>query len=181
MSGVTSNDNPAGRLYSILERFYEASGQSVQVARAWGSALGVSDEDAPGEVARASSLLSDLEQAVSYLNRPGLQRLLARWLPTWSRPFFPTDRSWTSGSNGLISETALDTLSGLADTLADLASEGTVPPEEAIPDLRQAIQEAIDAVRAEGSVPRDLRTMMLRRLHDILWAPTTWRYPGRVA
>lgn len=167
---MTASDNPASRLHELLERFDAASAANVQVTDAWASALAVPIDETPRAVARASNLLNEVEQAVLYLNQPRQQAMVTRFLPRWSKPFFPLDRAWTHGSHDLVDDDALAALGSLGDTMSSLVPEGVLPADDTLIGLRQSIEGAIDAVRADGDLPSVLRVLMLQRLYDVLWA-----------
>jgi hypothetical protein len=48
--------------------------------------------------------------------------------------------------------------------------EGRVPQQEQIADLRDSVAEAIAAVTADPNLDLNVRTLLIKRLHDVLWS-----------
>lgn len=175
---MTTSDNPASRLHDLLEAFDSHAHKQLSVTEAWAKALEVEPAEAPRAAARASNLLNEVEQAVTYLNQPKQESLVARFLPRWSRPFFPLDRAWSSGSNGLVDPDSLATLGALGATMSSLAPEGIVPDDAVVKGVREAVQGAIDAVLADTDLDNSLRSLIVHRLYDVLWALDTLNVAG---
>jgi hypothetical protein len=58
----------------------------------------------------------------------------------------------------------------MSSLLSRTASEGYVPNDEKVQSLRVKLDEAIERVLADDDLPADLRQILLRRLHEMIWA-----------
>ena len=115
-------------------------------------------------------ILYDLNRVVARLNDPGAKGMVDHFGKEWTRAVFTPDFQGGQPSDGLVSPAGLAALTGLASLLSTLAGEGASPDEAQQGDLASALREAIAEVTTDATVPLEVRTLLVSRLHDMLWA-----------
>lgn len=163
-------NNPAGRLHAILKDFEETSSNNVSVQDCWCKVLGVPRSEVLVHLGETASLITQIRRA---LINAGLEDNLPtydRYADAWARPFFAPDRPMANGSHNMVDEHAMATLSLLSSLLDRVAPEGAVPDEAQLGDLRTRLSEAVEEVLADDDLPEEIRSLILARLRDMLWA-----------
>lgn len=162
-------NNPAARLHVVLSRFAssQSAGQAVQVV--WSSALGVPRHEVPSELCRLAGLVPQIVEIVRLGGDEHQIDNVNHWAPRWAAVL---TESSTSGANadGYIKDDLLRNLGVTASYLNYVAGEGTVPDEEQIGRLRGQVVSLLDEAREAEKLPLELRTVLVRRLHDIVYA-----------
>ena len=114
-------------------------------------------------------LLELIPQIRATLQSLGKDRLLPthdEYRASWASPFLTRQNN----SNGLVDVHAMHALMGIAETI-DASGGGALVIEQSARDrLRQALVSAMNEVRLDGDLPRELRSLLLTRLGDLLWA-----------
>jgi hypothetical protein len=167
---VVDLDNPAARLLLLLQEFQQRSAPNVSITSAWAGTLGVNKNQVVMVMPDVAVILSDLRRVVARLDNAGAQGMLDHFGREWTRAVFTPDHSGGQSSEGLVTAAGLAALTGLASLLSTLAGEGTTPDEEERADLATALREAIEEATTDTSVPLEVRTLLVSRLHDMLWA-----------
>lgn len=165
--------NPAQRLYDLLELHAEALPQhgNSGLWAVWKDVLQVSDEDFMSEFAMAFSLIPQIDQALHVTDDRIQRRSFQVHVESWRRAFVPDASGVGQGvSGGDVPEVARLALGAIASHLRDNVPEGLIPDGDRASDLRGEVASAIDALTQDESVPLPVRDLLLRRLHDILWA-----------
>lgn len=167
---VVDLDNPAARLLLLLRGFHQRSAPNVSITTAWAATLGVNKNEVVLVMPDVAAILSDLNRVVARVNNAGAQGMLDHFGREWTRAVFTPDHSGGQPSDGLVTSAGLAALTGLASLLSTLAGEGPTPDEEERADLASALREAIEEVTTDKTVPLEVRTLLVSRLHDMLWA-----------
>lgn len=166
-------NNPAGRLHALLTEFREVgeSSNNPSVLTIWNEVLGTeSSPETLAAVARVSALLPGIEKALVATGDPEQSHAYAVYVREWAMAVLTPNQTWSQSGNGLIEEGPLATLGSISSFLSQAHPEGTVPTEEQQDELRTKFAEALDTLRGSTSLPDKVRTQMVRRFHDMLWA-----------
>lgn len=167
-------NNPAGRLLALLRAYQESASEDESILVTWAGVLGVEDHPtALAQLPYVAALLPAIDQAVGLSGQGELQQLVATFRPFWLRAvFFPEWHGVQTPSPGaqLIDEGSLAALGGLSVHLSATASEGLIPPEASVRDLRGTVLEAIDHLKGADELAAAVRELLLARLHEVLWA-----------
>lgn len=165
--------NPAQRLYDLLERHAEAlpKHKNSGLWAVWKAVLEVSDDDFLSEFVLAFSLISQIDQALHVTNDRIQRRTFQVHAESWRRAFIPQASGVGQGvEQGDVTEVSRLALGSIASHLRDNVPEGVIPDDEQVSDLRAEVASAIDTLMQDESFPLPIRDLLLRRLHDILWA-----------
>ncbi|GAA3515215.1 hypothetical protein [Georgenia daeguensis] len=163
-------DNPAARLHALLTALQKQESAGRPIMDAWAAVLGANRASINEEMAGVAALLNDLKRVVERIDDPTTTQMYRHYMPEWSRSVLSPGSSWGAGSNGLVDVGALATLGGLATLLSVMGSEGSIPDEQSVADLRESLESALAEVRADGGLPPEVRRLLVARLHDMLWA-----------
>lgn len=163
-------DNPAGRLHAALTAFHTHAIPNVSVQEAWSRALEVQGDDVWATLGEVATLLPRIERALIASDNADQLDAFRHWQALWAWPIFAPDRPFGNESTGLVDSGALQALSSMSSLLSRTASEGYVPNDEKVQSLRVKLDEAIERVLADDDLPADLRQILLRRLHEMIWA-----------
>lgn len=174
-------DNPAGRLHALLSRYRTIANEDRTIHLTWAEVLEVDQRDVPVALAGVASLITSIEAAVSRAGDEDQLELFRHYGSTWGTSVMAPHHLATqtpSPGKDLIDQGALAALGGLSAFLSATQSEGTIPGDERLKNLRAQVQEAVDGLADAEDVPFDLRRLILDRLHDVLWALDRLRTGG---
>jgi hypothetical protein len=175
-------DNPAGRLHAILAQYRAVAAENRSIHSTWIEVLGVEPQrDLPVVLAKVASLVPSIQAAVSRGGSAEQAELVAHFAPLWAEAVIPIQHQPTqkpSRGKDMVDQGSLATLAGLSAYLSATQSEGVVPDDDSVAELRAHVQEAIDALAAAADIPSDIRRLILDRLHDVLWALDSIRIGG---
>lgn len=166
-------DNPAGRLHLILTQYREASADNKTVLDTWAEVLGVERSGVLRELSLVAWLIPQTQRAVERSESEEWRAVCDHYVDTWARPIFFPDRpggKTPSGGKKAVDPGALATLGGLSAFLSNVASEGTVPPEEDRAALLTDLEGVIEQVATTDELTLELRELLLDRLGDVKWA-----------
>lgn len=162
-------DNPADRLYTILSAFADAQESDQSVNAVWADTLNVPTQAVGIELCRIAGLV---HQTVSAVHLAGDVRQVDNvdyWAPHLAA-FLTSTASSGQNASGVIQPDLLRALGLTASYLQLVAPEGTVPADDQIGGLRDQVSALLDEAREAGRLPLALRTVLVRRLHDVLYA-----------
>jgi hypothetical protein len=169
--------NPAHNLERILRKFEaNASGQTT-VIDCWNETLD-HPKDFAASIAGAAALIPAIRQKVISHGLDEQLRLVDRYEDEWLRPFFPSDRSWTSHTQDVIDPDSLLALSSLSAIFSALEGVPSVLGPEESTTLLGLLDEARAAARAADDLPAALRGAVLARLQDVQWAVEHYNISG---
>lgn len=175
------SSNPAQRLYAILKRHTEVAeaGEAVGYSTVWCRALEVEAGEVAEHIADAFGLIGEVRRA---LEATGDEMLLDQFnlhKESWAHAFVPTSSGWHQQLNGgTVEAAALSALGGIGSHLAVVAYEGKMPSGDERSELRDLVQDAIDAVLDDESLDDKLADVLVRRLYDMMWALDYLRIKG---
>jgi hypothetical protein len=168
---VTDAQNPAGRLHDFLAHFHALSDTgSASIATTWARTLRVDTEEIGPHLVKMAGLLADVNEAIERDGRSSLMRQQARWGGKWYELVLFPSHSQGQPASAILSYAAVDSLAVVSDVLdsSPRAALQVQPIDRTVePTLREAISEALDAVRADESLPDDLRRAFSQRLHEM--------------
>ena len=139
------------------------------VETVWNKVLKVK-ADRPAVVIRMGSLFSDLDRTIDRIDDSKARRLYDEFCPSWLESIHGPGGDWNGMSEGLVDRGALVALEVLADIVAPYDYPVTAPDEAVIDDLRASLVAALADVRTAESLPSDVRSLVVARVHDMLWA-----------
>ena len=163
-------DNPAGRLHVLLSEFSEVATERVSVGDAWRSVLKVEGDDVYPALGGVAGLLPKIEQALRASGNEDEVDSFRHWQEALARPIMFPDRPISNGAHALVNEDALHALRFLAKLLSRSASEGNVPDQTALEQLRDQVQAALDTVWDADDLEPAVRQIVLQRLEEVLYA-----------
>lgn len=169
---VPRSSNPAHRLYAILQRHAEVASTSPTAAYAtiWSTVFEVDGSEVVERIAQAFGLIGEIDRALAVTDDEMQQAAFSRHKEAWSRPFIPSSSGWHQALNGgTVSDDALIALGSIASHLSSELPEGRVPTTDEHQELRAQVSTLIERVVA-SDLPADMANVILRRLHDVLWA-----------
>lgn len=172
-------DNPAGRLAAIIADYNEnAAGAMTDVV--WREVLACSQADLPLALARVCGVLTDIEKALMVLRDEDLTDAFNHWKGHWAGAIVrPYDAMQTvRASNEDFNPGGLLSLRLMSSHLHSLASEGPTGSDDERNTLREHLEEAIDRIIEDDSIPADLRRLVHERLLDIQFALDQFRITG---
>lgn len=173
-------DNPAGRLVAILSSYNNAASPELTVERTWCNVLNTAQAELPLELARVCGVLTDLDRVLDTLRDFDLTEPFDHWKGHWAQSIIrPGDQIRSIQSSPTdFDPGSLYSLRLMSTHLHSVASEGETGTDEERLSLRDQIQEAVDEVLFDQSLPTDLRRMVHERLLDILYAIDQFRITG---
>lgn len=162
-------NNPAARLHAIFSRFagIQPSGQAVQTV--WATVLGVENAEVPTELCRLAGLVPQIIEIVRLGDDEHQIENVTYWAPHWAGVLTGYSLSGSNASDFIKSD-LLRNLGVTASYLSYVAAEGVVPDAEQTAELREQVAALLDEARGADKLPLDLRTVLVHRLHDIVYA-----------
>lgn len=180
---VDTYNNPAGRLYRLLQQGKQAGNQNRSAREVWGEVFGLDPSDTPG-LFRRLSLAAELPDAVAAAvrNLPGEDpNLLLDWVPRAKQVL--SHENLAASWNGIIQKIddgdirvlriCSQRLSGRLDQV-DLEDDG-------LTRLREEIQSAVAEAQAATDVPAEVRDFVIQSLQRILLALDEYQFRGMAA
>lgn len=166
--------NPAQRLYDLLDRHHQtlAAGKGNSgIWTVWSEVLGVEGDKLTADFLYAFALIAEIERALAITGAQHQQWQYKIHSHEWVKAFAPVG-SGTGQQvvDGDTSDAARAALGSIASHLRDNLPEGNIPLVEGVTSLRDVVRAAIDEVLADDTLPMQLQDLLLRRLHDALWA-----------
>lgn len=165
-----ATDNPAGRLYVLLDAAHRLESDSVAIRTVWAKVLEVDEANVSYALAEWAGLLDDIARLVRRVDDPVVNDAIQHWGPVWANVLFLPSQATSVGSTGLVDAGALSTLGMVAGLLSQSAPEGVLPDDAALEGLTVAIVDALAAVKADTTLPAEVAAILVARLHDMLWA-----------
>ncbi|MEU5033282.1 hypothetical protein AB0G48_03890 [Streptomyces rubiginosohelvolus] len=161
--------NPAARLHAVLSLFMEQqeSGQAIQTV--WAGTLGVSETQVPVELCRLAGLVPQIVETVHLGADEHQVDNVDYWSPRWAAVLTTSAQSGANAT-GFLKEDMLRNLGMTASYLSLVAPEGVIPDDEQLESLRGQVASLLEEARAADKLPLQLRTVLVRRLHDISYA-----------
>lgn len=156
--------NPAGRLHELLTRFAAQQGKSA--VGAWASVLDVTEADVPMYLGEVASLLRDVRDAAK---ETGLDHFdpIPQHLTTLSQSIFPLDQPFRGQSANVAPDaSAMQALKMLSAFLENTASEGKIPEDDELDELRESVRQLVEEV-SYAELPPEIRRALLHRLVEM--------------
>lgn len=173
-------NNPAGRLHTLLTDYRAAAHIDSTMHATWATVLGVSERQVPVALAEVAALIPEIHRLVVHCGAAEQLALFEAFGRQWAVPIMSEHhpRQIPSLGPAAVDPDALTVLGGLSAYLSTCAPEGVLPDPERVADLKAAVHELLDGLVGEDSLPQDLRSAIIARLHDILWAMDHVRIGG---
>ncbi len=174
-------DNPAGRLHVFLTQYRSIAEENRSIHHTWAEVLGVEQQEVPVALAAVAGLIPTIEAAVSRSGDEDQSDAFNHYGSAWASSVIAPHRVATqtpSPGKELVDQGALVALGSLSAFLSATQSEGAVPAEGSVEDLKGQVVAAIDELGRANEVPVDVRRLMHDRLHDVLWALDRLRIGG---
>lgn len=182
MDRAASFNNPAGRLYSLLEEYQSHADRGRSISETWQQVLEVEPDRLTTDLARALVVVTDLERAVERHGDPRQQQVVTHWVAKWVEPFFATAHAWNktpSPGTKLIDSSALNALGGLDSYLSAVAPEAKAMPDGGtIEEFREATRDALAKVGAASDLAPEVKRALSQHLLDLEEALTYLRFGG---
>ncbi len=167
---MPSYDNPAGRLHELLKRLSE-TGAGVSLVDAWAEVLGVEPDQVSLHLGDVAKLLADVQIAVDELGEETFASMADRYRDAWAGSIFPSNHSFSTAVHKVRPDSpALDALGAIGVHLHSVASEGLVPSEAELDQLKDGVARLLDEIRQSSDLPESVRHLLVLRLTDILRA-----------
>lgn len=173
---MITDDNPAGRLHTLLSRFKANGSAGGSIVDAWATTINLNKDDPAFRrmLGRVASLPADVHDAVIAAELgPEYIEMSNDYTVRWSQPILlwncPPDNAVPAD---LVQQDSLSLLAALSGILHRDASEGRVPANEQLAQIHSALQEALNEIRTSDLDPGLIR-LLIQRLHDLLAAVET--------
>ena len=159
------DDNPAGRLYTLLEKY--GANQDRTIEQAWSNALRVQASELPFQLGRVAMLFDDVRNAYADAGEELYEPILED-LGTLTRCVWPHN----TPMNGTVSQAmpdpgAMKYLAGFDAYLHRFGSEGPIPSAEEVEDLERDVHELIKAVNVSETIDLAVKRLILDRLREV--------------
>jgi hypothetical protein len=162
---VISKNNPAGRLYFLLEQFRNSSGSTIDV---WSGILGEPPETVRQRLGSVAELVSKIDAAVSEPTSQAFATLVDRYRGEWLEAIFPLSRPFAGPSSEVRpGDVGFETLGAVAEHLGAVAPDGGLPSDEQQADISKCLQEVIEQAEEDTELPAEIRDLLLLRLKDV--------------
>lgn len=137
--------------------------------KVWSQVLSVPADQVPTELCRLAGLVPEIIDIVHLCGDEHQISNVDYWAPHWAGALTGSSTSGANASN-FIAPDMVRNLGMTASYLGLVAREGTVPNDEHIAALRDQVAALLDEARTTDKLPLDLQTVLVRRLHDIVYA-----------
>jgi hypothetical protein len=173
-------NNPAGRLHTVLTAYRAAAHTDSTMHATWATVLGVPEGQVPVALAEVAALIPEIHRLVDQCGSTEQAALFNAFGRQWAVPMMSVHHPRQTPSPGpdAVDPSALAVLGGLSEYLSTCAPEGVVPDAERLAEFRAAVLELLDGLASEDSLPKELRSAINARLHDIVWAMDHVRVGG---
>jgi hypothetical protein len=180
---VAKLDNPAGRLHTLLSEFKTRAEDGTPILTQWADVLGTeSPRETLVALAEVAGLIPDIErelwvagdadQIESFKQFSGIW---VNWV-TFSR--LDGHARSTAARSQLVNDGALAALGSISSFLSLASSEGEIPSTEAVDSLREQAKTLLESVVQDGSLPPEVRRILMDYIHRLLWALDNLRIGG---
>lgn len=160
-------ENPAGRLHELLTRF--GSNPANSIIDAWAEALEVERSEVPYHLGHVASLLLDVRRAAEETDSPAFNPMPDH-LNALASSIFPMNQAFGAQVAQVVPDAnAMQMLATLSYALNLSASEGTIPDDDEVDELKESVGELIDEVKS-SDLPPEVRRALLHRLAEMLEA-----------
>jgi hypothetical protein len=165
---VAEFNNPAGRLFALLSHFAEQGGDTI--LEAWSTVLGVAEEDVPIRLGEVATLLQDVRRAAKDTGSDAFDPIEGH-LRSLAGSVFPTGVPFSGNAKEVRPDpSSMQALRMLSVYLERVAPEGTIPDEDELEELLEAVRQLIGEVGAHVRLPPEIRRAVLHRLNEMLQA-----------
>ncbi len=158
-----TTSNPAQRLYDILERHSEVvvrSGRNGYNA-VWKETLGVESTELTEQIAQAFNLIADVDRALATTGDTYQRKSFDLNKEDWAKPFLPAQSGRSQQiKDGATTEHSRAALGSIASHLRDNLPDGRMPSEEERQDVRHDVEQLIEDVRVDASIPHEVRVLL---------------------
>jgi hypothetical protein len=162
---VAYDDNPAGRLYTLLEKF--GSSPNATIEQAWSAALGVETSELPFQLGRVAMLFDDVRNAYADANEQIYAPILED-LQTLSVCVWPLNHAMGAPSRNVAPDRqAMKYLAGFDAFLHRSNPDGPMPGAADVEDLEQDVHELIKAVTVSEEIDAAVKRLILDRLREV--------------
>lgn len=160
-------DNPAGRLHELLRKLSEQSLQNG-LGVSWARVLGVPANEVQLHIGAVADLVRQIEDAVDRLDDDDLRAPVVRLRDTWMRAIVPMEQAFKSKLGTVCPPPeALESLALVSKQLHLVASEGEVPEQDILDQLRERLHSLIGDLRESTDLSDDLKQAIVSRLMDV--------------
>lgn len=168
-----ATSNPAQRLYDILERHSEVAREApgAGYVPTWAAVFDIERDAVAENVAEAFGLVGEINRALAATGDELQRASFDHHKDAWTRAFVPGSSGWNQQlADGVATRESRIALGTIASHLRSESPEGRLPNEEQRGTLRDLARQAIDAVLEDDTLDDRIAEVILRRLHDIVWA-----------
>lgn len=132
-------ENPAGRLHELLTRF--GSNPKNSIIEAWAQALEVERSEVMYHLGHVASLLFDVRRAAEETDSPAFNSI-PNHLDALARSIFPVDQAFGAQVAQVMPDgNAMEMLAALSYALSLSGSEGTIPDDDEVNELKESVGE----------------------------------------
>ena len=174
-------DNPAARLHALLSAYVANAQDNRSIQQTWAMVLDIEPRTVSIALCEVAELLPAIESAIEASGGDQLRDTWIQFAPSWAVPITTPEhhtRQNPSPGAGLVDKAALVALGTVSTVLSLTRSEGDTPTDDALVQIRQYIEEAIQEATNANDLAPELRAALVNRLHDILWALDRVRIGG---
>jgi hypothetical protein len=178
---VAKLDNPAGRLHEILAEYRRSATNKRVVADHWVAVFGVEDRDtAMLRVAETAGLIPQIEEALIRSDDEGQMLLFRTFADALIHAVMHprSDIYSVQSQTVVVGDQPLAALGGIASFLSATASEGRVPLDSEITDLRGQVQDLIVGITEDAALPEDVKRAALDHAYRLAHALDHFRIGG---
>ncbi|MCU1670653.1 MAG: hypothetical protein JWP40_3580 [Blastococcus sp.] len=179
---VAKLDNPAGRLHSLLTGYRETSnGDNRSVLAVWADVLGAKDDtETLLSIAETAGLIPQIEAAVIRSGDEDQEEVFASFAASWASAVLAPGVNLHGGNAFAVAASVeqLAVLGGLSSFLSATASEGRVPTDAEISDLRGQVQDLINSITEDAELPEEVKRLALDHAYRLAQALDHFRIGG---
>jgi hypothetical protein len=178
---VAKLDNPAGRLYEILAEYRRTATKTKSVVDHWVAVFEVEDRDtALLRVAETAGLIPQIEAALIRSADEDQMHLFRTFADDLIHAVIhPRTDTYSSQSQAVVvQDQPLAALGGISSFLTATASEGRVPSDNEITDLRSQVQELIAGITEDPALPEEIKRAALDHAYRLAQALDHFRIGG---
>lgn len=164
--------NPAQRLHEIVKRHADARATHGNHGydAVWAETLGIDRTEVTSAVAGVFGLIHEIDAALAVTGDEDMVRIANRYRDDWALAVVPHGSGRGQALQQGPTDAAVDALGSVASHLRNTLPEGLIPDEQEAAELHEQVAQLIGDIRDDESIPHEIRTVMLARLHDLAWA-----------
>jgi hypothetical protein len=171
-----SANNPAARLHEIFSTYasHRAGAKTGSIVGVWDKTLGASEPvELRARLMQVIALVDQVGRQLQALEKPAYLKMYRDVAPVLLECLVLPDIGTSTqlgDDTAMIYTEQLNALGALAAVLEDGGPDVPELSEDTLTSFREQLTAALDAIRADRSLPAPVRRSVIARLHEILWA-----------